>query len=146
SSTGAPGRRRWPRRPTRRSAARARRDRTRHPRSSREALTRPAYAIGIDFGTESGRALLLDLSSGEEKAVSEVRYPSGVIDRVLPPSGEELAADWALQDPDDWVAVIEGAVPAILRSANVPADEVVGLGIDVTSCTVLPVRSDGVPL
>jgi L-ribulokinase len=109
-------------------------------------LTRPAYAIGIDFGTESGRALLLDLRSGEEKAVAEVRYPSGVIDRVLPPTAEELAPDWALQDPDDWVAVVEGAVPAILRSAGVPAGEVVGLGVDVTSCTVLPVRSDGVPL
>jgi L-ribulokinase len=109
-------------------------------------LTKPAYAIGIDFGTESGRALLLDLRSGEEKAVAEVPYPSGVIDRVLPPSGEELAPDWALQDPDDWVAVVEGAVPAILRSAGVPADEVVGLGVDVTSCTVLPVRGDGAPL
>ncbi len=64
-------------------------------------MSTPAYAIGIDFGTESGRALLLDLSTGAESAVSEVRYPSEVIDRTLPVTGEQLPHDWALQDPDD---------------------------------------------
>jgi L-ribulokinase len=109
-------------------------------------VSEPAYAIGIDFGTESGRALLLDLRTGREAAVSEVAYPSGVIDRVLPGTGEELAADWALQDPDDWVAVVDTAVPAVLSSAGVPKEEVVGLGVDFTSCTVLPVTRDGAPL
>jgi L-ribulokinase len=109
-------------------------------------VTTPAYAIGIDFGTESGRALLLDLRTGSEAAVSEVDYPSGVIDRALPGTGEQLAADWALQDPDDWVTVVETAVPAVLFSAGVRGEEVVGLGVDFTSCTVLPVTRDGVPL
>ena len=67
----------------------------------------PAYALGVDFGTESGRALLLDLRSGAELAVSEVPYPHGVIDRELPSSGAPLAPDWALQHSGDWVAVIE---------------------------------------
>jgi L-ribulokinase len=106
----------------------------------------PAYAIGIDFGTESGRALLLDLETGRETAVSAVDYPSAVIDRELPESGLRLPADWALQDPDDWITVVETAVPEVLSSAGVGKDEVVGLGIDVTSCTVLPVSGDGVPL
>jgi L-ribulokinase len=110
------------------------------------AASTPGYAIGIDFGTESGRALLLDLQTGLEVAVSEVEYPSGVIDRVLPATGEELAVDSALQDPDDWVAVVETAVPAVLSAAGVPKEEVVGLGVDVTSCTVLPASSDGTPL
>jgi L-ribulokinase len=105
-----------------------------------------AYAIGIDFGTESGRALLLDLQTGREVAVSDVAYPSGVIDRALPGTGEELPADWALQDPDDWVTVVETAVPAVLSSAGVPKEQVVGLGVDFTSCTVLPVTRDGAPL
>jgi L-ribulokinase len=109
-------------------------------------VTTPAYAIGIDFGTESGRALLLDLQTGREVAVSDVAYPSGVIDRALPGTGEELPADWALQDPDDWVTVVETAVPAVLSSAGVPKEQVVGLGVDFTSCTVLPVTRDGVPL
>jgi L-ribulokinase len=105
-----------------------------------------AYAIGVDFGTESGRALLLDLQDGREVAVSEVAYPSGVINRVLPATGAELPADWALQDPDDWVRVVETAVPALLSEAGIPKHEVVGLGVDFTSCTVLPVSGDGVPL
>ena len=109
-------------------------------------MTASGYAIGVDFGTESGRALLLDLATGQEAAVSEVRYPSGVIDRALPGTGEELASDWALQDPDDWVAVVETAVPAVLASAGVAGADVVGLGVDFTSCTVLPVRADGTPL
>jgi L-ribulokinase len=109
-------------------------------------VSEPVYAIGVDFGTESGRALLLDLRSGEELATSVVRYPSAVIDRTLPSSGEVLPHDWALQDPDDWVTVIEGALPDVIEQAGVSKDEVVGIGVDFTSCTVLPVTSEGVPL
>jgi L-ribulokinase len=105
-----------------------------------------AYAIGVDFGTESGRAVLLDLRSGEELAARVVPYPHGVIDRELPSSGEELPPDWALQDPEDWTKVIQTAVPAVVSEAGVEASEVVGIGIDVTSCTVLPVSGDGIPV
>jgi L-ribulokinase len=104
------------------------------------------YAIGVDFGTESGRVLLLDLATGEELATSVVRYPSEVIDRTLPGTGERLPGDWALQDPDDWVTVIETAIPAVLEQAGVRGDDVIGLGVDFTSCTVLPVTGEGVPL
>ncbi len=104
------------------------------------------YTIGIDFGTESGRALLLDVRSGEELAVSVVQYPNGVIDRELPGTGEQLPPDYALQDPDDWVTVIETAVPAVLAQAGVGGEDVVGLGVDFTSCTVLPTDADGTPL
>ncbi|HUA49095.1 MAG TPA: ribulokinase [Solirubrobacteraceae bacterium] len=105
-----------------------------------------AYAIGVDFGTESGRAALVDLSSGDVLATSVVRYPSGVIDETLPSTGERLPHDYALQDPDDWVKVVEEGLPDVIAKADVPANEVVGLGIDFTSCTVLPVTEDGVPL
>ena len=104
------------------------------------------YAVGIDFGTESGRALLLDVGTGQELATSVVRYPSAVIDRTLPSTGEQLPSDWALQDPDDWVTVVEQAVPEVIKEAGVDPERVVGLGIDFTSCTVLPVTNDGVPL
>jgi L-ribulokinase len=89
---------------------------------------------------------LLDLRSGVEAAVAVVRYASGVIDRVLPETGEELPSDWALQDPDDWRAVIEQGIPAVLDSAGISGQAVIGLGIDFTCCTVLPVTSDGTPL
>jgi L-ribulokinase len=105
-----------------------------------------AYGLGVDFGTESGRALLLDLRSGAELAVSEVRYEHGVIDRELPSSGEPLPPDWALQHSDDWVAVLEGAIPAVLEQVPGARDAVAGLGVDFTSCTVLPVDANGVPM
>jgi L-ribulokinase len=105
-----------------------------------------AYALGVDFGTESGRALLLDLHSGAEVAVSEVAYAHGVIDHGLPHSGERLPPDWALQSSDDWLAVLDAAIPAVLEQAPQARDCVVGLGVDFTSCTVLPVTADGVPL
>ncbi len=109
-------------------------------------MSERAYSIGVDFGTESGRALLLDVRSGEELAVSAVSYPHGVIDRTLPGTGERLPSDWALQDPDDWVTVIETTLPAVLAQSGVSPQDVVGLGVDFTCCTVLPVTVEGVPL
>lgn len=103
-------------------------------------------SVGIDFGTESGRVLVLDARSGEELGVSVVPYPSAVIDRELPSTGERLAPDWALQDPDDWVKVLEDGIPAAVSEAGVQPDEIVGLGVDFTSCTVLPVTGDATPL
>jgi L-ribulokinase len=103
-------------------------------------------AIGIDFGTESGRVLILDLGTGAELARSVVPYPSAVIDGTLPGTGEPLPHDWALQDPDDWLGVIETGVPDALARAGVDAGDVIGLGVDFTSCTVLPVAPDGQPL
>ena len=104
------------------------------------------YAIGVDFGTESGRAVLLDARSGEQLAVGVVPYPSGVIDHELPASGQRLPPDWALQDPDDWLLVLQDAIPYVVADAGVEPAQIAGLGIDVTSCTVLPVDSEGVPL
>jgi L-ribulokinase len=105
-----------------------------------------ACAVGIDFGTESGRALLLDLDSGAELAAQVVPYSRAVIDRELPSTGERLPPDWALQDPEDWMAVVRRGVPAVLRTAGISGADVVGLGVDFTSCTVLPVEADGTPL
>jgi L-ribulokinase len=90
--------------------------------------------------------LLLDLRSGVEAAVAVVPYASGVIDRVLPGTGEALPGDWALQDPDDWRAVVSTGVPAVLDAAGVARRDVIGIGIDFTCCTVLPVIADGTPL
>jgi L-ribulokinase len=114
-------------------------------REPRAAVAR-AYSIGIDFGTESGRVLLLDLSSGVEAGVAVVPYARGVIDRALPGTDEPLASDWALQDPDDWRRVVDDGVPAALAAAGVDGRDVVGIGIDFTCCTVLPVAADSTPL
>ena len=109
-------------------------------------MTARVCTIGVDFGTESGRALLLDARSGEQLGVSVVTFASGVIDSELPSTGERLPTDWALQDPDDWVAVLERGIPDVVAQAGVAPAQVVGIGIDFTSCTVLPVTDDGQPL
>ena len=103
------------------------------------------YALGIDFGTESGRVMLVRLSDGEEIAWTVVPYPSGVIDRRLP-GGRSLDYDWALQDPRDYLTVLSEGAPKILRESGVKVDAVAGIGVDFTSCTMLPTLADGTPL
>ncbi len=105
-----------------------------------------SYSIGVDFGTESGRTVLLDLSSGDERSSAVVPYPHGVIDRGPPNGGGRLPPDWALQDPDDWLLVLEDGLAYLVADAGIDPADVVGLGIDFTSCTVLPVDGEGVPL
>jgi L-ribulokinase len=104
------------------------------------------YSIGIDFGTESGRVLLLNLDTGEQSEPFVVPYRSAVIDRALPGTNEPLPADWALQDPDDWMQVLLVGIPAAIERTGVDPASVVGLGVDFTSCTVLPVAADAMPL
>lgn len=104
------------------------------------------YAIGIDFGTESGRAVLVDVATGEEVATAVHAYVDGVIDEALPDSDVPLPPDWALQNPADYLAVVEVTIPAVLRQAGVSADDVIGVGTDFTACTMLPTKADGTPL
>lgn len=104
------------------------------------------YALGLDFGTESGRALLVDVTDGREVATAVHNYPHGVVDDRLPGTDEKLPPDWALQDPDDYWATLEVIVPEVLRLAGASAADIVGIGIDFTACTLVPTRVDGTPL
>ena len=106
----------------------------------------PKYAIGVDFGTESGRALLVDVADGREAATYVHPYANGVIDEKLPGAGIRLEPDWALQDPNDYLETFKQAVPAVLRESGVDPADVIGLGIDFTACTMLPTKADGTPL
>ena len=103
------------------------------------------YAIGVDFGTLSGRALLVDVATGEELASSMYEYPHAVMDTALP-DGTPLGIDWALQHPQDYLDVFARTVPAVLDKAKVSAEDVIGVGVDFTACTILPVKADGTPL
>src|ERR1051325_4163955 len=104
------------------------------------------YTIGVDFGTESGRALLVDVRDGREVASAVHAYGDGVIDQHLPSSDKPLPPDWALQNPFDYIEVFKQTIPAVLKQANVKPEEVVGLAIDFTACTMLPTKKDGTPL
>jgi L-ribulokinase len=105
-------------------------------------------ALGIDFGTESARAVLVDCTDGRELGTSVESYAHGVIDARLPAPDDdvELEADWALQHPGDYLESLQIAVPRLLAETGVAPDEVVGVGIDFTSCTMLPTLVDGTPL
>ncbi|HEY3418590.1 MAG TPA: ribulokinase [Armatimonadota bacterium] len=105
----------------------------------------PKYTIGVDFGTLSGRALLVDVADGREVATAVYDYAHGAMDEALP-DGTPLEHDWALQDPRDYLRVFEVTIPRVLAEAGVNASDVIGLGIDFTACTMLPTKRDGTPL
>ena len=104
------------------------------------------YAIGVDYGTESGRAVLVSLNNGKEIADHITLYKHGVIDEKLPDSDIELGYEWALQHPQDYLEVLQKSIPAILEESGVHPDNIVGLGIDFTACTMLPLDKTGEPL
>ena len=104
------------------------------------------YVIGIDFGTLSGRAVVVDVSTGEEVGVAVHPYQHGVISDTLPDTDISLQPDWALQDPADYIAVLQNAVPAALAQSPAQPSDIIGIGVDFTSCTMLPTTREGVPL
>jgi L-ribulokinase len=105
-----------------------------------------ACVIGVDFGTLSGRALVVRVRDGAELGTATCEYRHAVMDTELAATGEPLPPDWALQDPEDYRDVLRIAVPGAVASAGIDPALVVGIGTDFTACTVLPVTSDGTPL
>jgi L-ribulokinase len=105
-----------------------------------------AYVVGVDFGTLSGRAVVVRVRDGAELGTAVHDYQNGVIDRDLPATGEPLPPDWALQDPANYREVLRRAVPAAVADAGIDPRQVIGIGTDFTACTVLPTLSDGTPL
>lgn len=99
-------------------------------------------SLGLDFGTESVRALLVDLR-GQEQGVSIAKYRHGQITETLPGTNEKLPADFALQHPQDWLDAAATATRDALKSAQATAADVIGIGVDFTSCTMLPALADG---
>jgi L-ribulokinase len=104
------------------------------------------YSIGIDFGTESGRTVLVDVATGEEVATAVYYYKDGVIDEVLPGTDIRLDPDFAMQNPADYIETLKETIPAVLREAGVEAEDVIGLGTDFTACTMMPIDEEGTPL
>jgi L-ribulokinase len=104
------------------------------------------YVIGVDFGTLSGRALLVRVSDGAEIATAVHPYRNGVLEDFLPDRTTTLKSDWALQVPHDYIEVLQETIPKVLQQARVSKDNVIGIATDFTACTVLPTMSDGTPL
>lgn len=105
-----------------------------------------SYVVGIDYGTLSGRAVVVRISDGAELGSAVHEYRHGVMDQTLAVTGDPLPPEWALQVPSDYVDVLRDAVPKAVATSGIPPDQVVGIGTDFTACTVLPVVDDGTPL
>lgn len=106
------------------------------------------YVIGVDFGTLSGRAVVVRVSDGAELGSTVHDYRYGAVEESLPGPGPTvtLPPNWALQVPDDWRAVLREAVPKAIAAAQVNPAQVIGIGTDFTACTFLPTLADGTPL
>ena len=109
-------------------------------------MTQEQVVVGVDFGTLSGRAVVVRVRDGAELGSAVTPYASAVLDRTLPATGERLPPDWALQVPGDYVDVLRQAVPQALAASGAAPESVVGIATDVTACTLLPVLADGTPL
>ncbi len=101
--------------------------------------------LGLDFGTESVRALLVSVS-GNELGAAVVPFTHGQIIDRLPGNGHILPPAYALQHPKDWIDAASKATVLARRSAKIDASAIVGIGVDFTSCTMLPTKADGTPL
>lgn len=106
----------------------------------------PRYSIGLDFGTESIRAVIVNIRDGRIAGQGTAVYPHGVLDHHLPGGSVQLPPDYALQHPADWLDSAADACGSALRMANVAPAQVIGIGVAFTSCTLLPTLSDGTPL
>lgn len=101
--------------------------------------------VGVDFGTLSARALVVELGTGRELGAASMDYPHQVMDKELP-CGVKLKPDWALQHPQDYLDCLAHVVPEAMKQAGVSPEDVVGLGIDFTACTLMAVDGQGTPL
>ncbi|MGB3437701.1 MAG: ribulokinase [Actinophytocola sp.] len=104
-----------------------------------------ALVVGVDFGTLSGRAVVVRVRDGAELGTAVHEFRHGVLDRTMP-DGRELPPDWALQVPRDYLDVLRTAVPAAIRDAGADPADVIGIGTDFTACTMIPTTRDGTPL
>ena len=103
------------------------------------------YAVGVDFGTLSARALVAEIGTGRELGTATMDYPHAVLDSSLP-TGEKLAPGWALQHPGDYLECLKAVVPGALAKSGVRPGDVVGVGVDFTASTLIPVDAAGAPL
>lgn len=103
------------------------------------------YVIGIDFGTLSGRAVLMDATTGKEIVEATKEYAHAVMDTALP-SGKKLPPSYALQHPADYIDVLQSTVREVVKESGVSVSDIVGFGVDFTSCTLIPLDKNMQPL
>ena len=114
-------------------------------------MSNEKYVIGVDYGTLSGRAVVVRVSDGAELSSAVHEYEHAVMDDTLTAAPADagtvkLPPDWALQSPQDYLNVLKNAIPEAVKAAGISAEDVIGIGTDFTACTMVPTLSDGTPL
>ncbi|MFG0251150.1 MAG: ribulokinase [Phycisphaeraceae bacterium JB051] len=108
--------------------------------------TNPTFSIGVDYGTNSCRALVVNTANGAEIANHVYNYPSGDAGILLDPKDPNVAR----QDPADYIngfiTSVKNAVKKALKTRGFKVDRVIGLGVDTTGSTPLPIDKNGTPL
>lgn len=102
------------------------------------------YSIGIDFGTQEARAMLVGMDGSCVRS-ADFSYPHGVMSECLP-DGTRLGAGFALQHPQDYIEALDFLMADLFRNDPKLAEQVIGIGIDFTQCTMMPVDEEGIPL
>ena len=106
----------------------------------------PSYVLGVDFGTNSVRAVVVDCADGRAAGTSVFEYPSGDHGVITDPKDPHLAR----QHPGDYLAGLRASVKRALRAARrtkgFTADRVTGIGVDTTGSTPIPVDAQCKPL
>lgn len=104
------------------------------------------YVLGVDYGTLSCRVIVANAQNGQVMGACAMDYPHGVMERALPDGTPLSGADWALQHPRDYWDTLVHCVPGALKSAGVRAQDVFGLALSPTACTLMPVDAQLRPL
>jgi L-ribulokinase len=104
------------------------------------------FAIGVDYGTNSVRALVVDIATGEELATAVYDYRRGDAGILLDPADPNLARQSPLDYVDGFFSSVGQAVELAKKRKDFDASQVVGIGVDTTGSTPLPVNREGVPL
>lgn len=104
------------------------------------------YTIGLDYGTLSGRGVLVRCRDGKVLSSAVKEYEHGVMEQFLPDGVTGLGDAWCLEYPRDYLQVLEEVVVTIIKESKVQREDIIGIGIDFTSCTMLPIDENGEPL
>jgi L-ribulokinase len=115
-------------------------------RDENEMNLEKKYSLGLDFGTESVRAVLVRVDNGVIVATAVSEYADGVIDKFLPGTNIKLPPNWALQNPKDWLEGLEKVIFDVIAESGITPEDLIGIGVDFTACTILPTTKDGTPL
>ncbi|RKV65716.1 MAG: ribulokinase [Actinomyces sp.] len=105
-----------------------------------------AHTIGLDFGTLSVRAAVVRVDDGEVVADAVREYATPVMERALASTGQALPPDYALQVPGDYLVAMEEAVRGAMADSGVDPADVIGVGLDCTSASVVVTDADGRPM